>query len=401
MREWVFVVEVRGLLIPGHLSEGKTVGVVVMREGRLVDMSSGAAERGLVEGMTDRETVLRCPGVVNVPLRAAFASAAQRALTRELSVLSETVERWGERGGIVHFSLPLPASQLAEPWLDLVRRLVPRLGFAVLGGAGPDLRTARAFLRVGLEAPGRFDAIGPAWGRLFLGDAATLPATVLWDLDAGQRERLRRLGLRTVGEVLARPQSERQDLIGSREEEEGQGWGPVLTGTSGMRGHGSERATGVYERAVRRAPEAGPVTDLPSLETWLGSIATELADRLRPRGMGACRLGLALHGERGVRTRERVFFSPLLPHRLFPVLKALLQTCEHPGPVREMAVDLEAERIVVVQRRLGPGAGVLGRFSDGGGSGMEREVRMTQRGDARMRRELRLALWDPLRMSRT
>ena len=318
--------------------------------------------------------------------------------------------RSGPRGSLVRFSLPLPASELVEPWLDLVRRLVPRLGFAVVAGAGPDPKTAQAFLRTGLEEPDVLRYTGPSWGRLYVGETSELPIWALWNLDAAQRERLRRLGLRTAGEILARPAAERRSLIGVEDGKEageggrgGIGRGKQSRSTSRLDRSGHLRA---HERVERTTSDRTAVTDLPSLEILVRSMAEELADRWRSRSMGACHLVLTLRGEKGASTRERVFFSPLPPHRLTPILLSLLGTCEHPGPILEVAVEGEGERIEPLQRRLGPGARFLAGSAwtgaappPGSDGAMIQMMRMAERGDARMRREVRLAFWDPLRMS--
>lgn len=391
----MFVIEVRGLLLPLDQRAQKARAIVV-QAGRVVDLSAGAAEAGLREGMTEREATLGLPGVQCLPLQEVRVSVGQRALTQAFSVLSDSVARFGLRGSVVKFALPLPAEELEAPWLDVVRRLVPHLGFAVMGGAGPDLKTARAFLKAGWgsQVPDRCRPIGPPRGRLFLGDVRELPAAVMWDLSAAQQERLHRLGLETVGEVLSRPLPERRSLIGTCDEPEG--------ARDPRRG-----GVGIYERAVRRTPDAEPIVDLLSLEIWLRSITDDLEERLRGQGMGACHLRLTLRGETGTKIRERGFFTPLPAHRLFPVLQVLMGTCERPGPVLEMTVEAEGARLVVVQHRLGPGAQAFpgstwsGAQVEGETAEMTQAVRMTRRGDARLRREVRLALWDPLRRTRT
>jgi hypothetical protein len=373
VQAWTVVAELRGVLV--HAAGGRPAAAVAA--GRVVDVNAAAAAGGVVEGMAERTAALRMPALHRLPLTSSLQGRARRVLDRGLGVLADRVQPEGERGAIVR-SLPWRVEAWEEPWADACRRLVPAWGWRLEGGAGRTAWEARLVLRAGRRGAGGLKRWETAEGCLWLGDWRALPPAVLPDVPAAAQERMRRRGIGTLGDLAALPEEGRRELVGAS-------WARRLGGDGGDEGDAGD-GDRTYAGARRFDPALG---EREALEGALAALAAEAAAALERRGEGVRRLALAVEGEEGRRWyRERDLLVPLPPRRLDGAARVLLGSGGVDGPVTGLRLEVEGEVLRWAQARL-----LGGRRAP---APME-PARREWAADRRVRREIRLALWDPLR----
>lgn len=373
VQAWTVVVELRGVLV--HAAGGRPAAAIAA--GRVVDVNAAAAARGVVEGMAERTAALRMPALHRLPLTPSLQDRARRVLDRGLSVLADRVQPEGERGAIVR-SLPWRAEAWAEPWADACRRLVPAWGWRLEGAAGRTAWEARLVLRAGRQGVGGLKRWETAGGCLWLGGWRDLPPAVLADVPSAAQERMRRRGIDTLGALAALPEEDRRELVGTS-------WARRLGGDGGDEGDTGDGGR-TFAGARRFDPALG---GREALEGALAALAAEAEAALERRGEGVRRLALAVEGEGGRRWyRERDLLVPLPPRRLGGAARALLWSGGVDGPVTDLRLEVQGEALRWSQVQL-----LGGRRSP---APIE-PVRRGWAADRRVRREIRLALWDPLR----
>ena len=377
MDGWVFSVELRGALAHTFASAGEAAAVV--QGGRVEDVSAAADRAGVAEGMAQRAAVLRLAS-----LRCEAATEPMRHTARErlrlgLSTLADEVRCESGRKARLRF-LALPAPALRAPWADACAHLVPAYGFALEGAAGPSDWAADALLAAGRAGSAAVGCLEVPGGRLFVGDWRDLAPAVMTDVAIADQERLRRQGVRTLGELAAMPAAQRRLLVGPL-------WARRLDGEGGEEG---APPAGRYA-AGRRFDEAA--ADASALSDALSLLAAEIAQALMRQGEGVRHLALAVTPEKGPEAiLERAFLFPLPAARLAGAAQSLLWTRACPAaPVAALRLIVAGGPVGWAQarltgRRLAPPAWAL-PAEVLGGPGRSR----------RLRREARLSLWDPLR----
>lgn len=378
MNGWIFAVELRGALTHLFAPEGEAAAAVLA--GRVRDVSAAAALAGVTEGMTERAAMLRLPALRCEAVTPALREAAYERLRQGLAALSDEVRCEGERGALLRF-LALPAAALKTPWADACARLVPAYGFALEGAAGPSAWAAHALLMTARAGGTGMERFAVAGGQLLVGDWRGLEPTVLTDVASADQERLRRQGVRTLGQLAAMPPDQRERLVGplwARRlggEDDGEAWG----------------GGGEHHTVMRRV--GGAPGDAAALDAALDLLAGEAAEHLARRGEGVRQilLDLIVEGE-GEARLERGFLFPLPPARLAGAVKSLVWTHAAPKvPVAGLRLTVAGAPMGWAQTRLtgrrrSPPAWALPTESLGGPARSRR-----------LRREARLSLWDPLR----
>jgi hypothetical protein len=374
---WIFAIELRGALTNLFAPGGEAAAAVLGNQ--LRDVNAAAALAGVAEGMTERAAMLRLPSLRLEAVTPALREAAYERLRQGLSALSDEVRCEGERGALLPF-LALPAAALRTPWADACARLVPAYGFSLEGAAGPSAWAARALLAAARAGEGKVERLTAAGGQLFVGDWRDLAPTIMTDVAPADQERLRRQGVRTLGQLAALPTIQRQRLVG-----------PLWARRLGGEDEEAARADAGRHTVARRV--GGAPGDATALETALDLLAAEAAGHLALRGEGVRQILLDLVAEGGEEARlERGFLFPLLPSRLAGAVKSLVWThASLQAPVSALRLTVAGAPMGWAQARLtgrrrSPPAWALPTESLGG-----------PRRSRRLRREARLSLWDPLR----
>ncbi len=313
----------------------------VVEQGRLeLDLSAPA----LLVDRLERGRVVDCtPGAAALGVRPGMTLVQAQAVAHEARVLCEdraaTARVWDEL---------LDALDAASP---LVEDGGPGRAFVEMHGSagGPRawLRAVRGALagfdlplRLGL-GPNRFVAGAAAWradGSICAGDPAAFVAPLpleLLALEHGLVERLRLLGIGTLGQLAALPH------------------GPFVRrfGAAAARWH--DRARGIDERPLRPRPRAlridrslygeGEATSQEQVLFALRTLVGRVVDDLAAAGKRAGRLVLHLECEDG-ETRElstRVAQPTALPTTLFELLRARLEGVVLNAPVTGLRLAAE------------------------------------------------------------
>jgi|GEM_PF-6288996 len=384
MAGWILAVELRGALVQ-TVAAGPGPAAVVA-DGCLVDVNAAALQAGVGEGMGERAAVLRIPDLRRQPLTESMRAQVRTALRAGMAGLADVVRPSGERGAIAPFFLGIDARALDAPWADTCARLVPTAGWQLVGAAARTEWAAGCLLAAGQRGVAAVETVEAPGGRLHLGAWQTLPLEILDDVAPAMRERARRQGLRTLGQLAALGTVERRLLVGAT-------WAARLVGE----GEAGGVEDGRHE--VWRAFEPA-LDDAVAVDGALAMLAGELAEGLARRGQGVrvVRLavaGVCATGEIDETTRERTLLVPLPAGRLAGVARGLLWGRGGVGAVAGLRLGVEAGAMAWSQARM-LGARLarpIGPLPDGGVPAAA-NVR-------RLRREARLALWDPLRAGRT
>lgn len=373
---WVLTAELRG----GLLSDLAAQPAAVVAEGVVVDVTRTAARAGVEEGMAERTAVLRLPSLRRKTVDTVGRKRLARALQHGLGSLADEVRISGDRGAALTF-LPLPSDALRQPWADACARLVPAHGWQLEGAASEAEWAAWLVLRAGRQGAKGIRCMEVEGGRLFVGEWRSLPPSVLSDVAPADRERIRRQGVHTLGQLANLPPLVSRALIGPV-------WAQRLSGDRGREESGGA-SQGRY-RAQRRFE--APLSDRIALSGALALLAAEIADALRQAGEGARYLSLTLETEEGeARLFERECLFPIPPIRLGGAVDNLLASWGGGCAIGGMWLAVEGGAMGWSQARLTGGR--LGRpVWSLPGEGGQRWAH-----GARLRREARLALWDPLR----
>ncbi len=253
--------------------------------GRVRAVSAEAAHAGVEVGLTTGRAQALCPELTLLPYDAGRYAAAQE---RALVLCTEYVDAL-EPVSLTEVFFTVPAVGQAKPFLsELAAAVTARLGLTCRFGAGPSKLVAKLAAR---SSPGRLVADEDAAGFL-----APLPIEQLWPLDARTAQRLRDLGLATVGllhqisdEMLARHFGARARRL-------------------------KELALGVDRAPARHlypppkaaarvaVPEA--TEDATAIEAMLREAAAQVAAQLSARGQVCRRVSLRVETEGGRMTRH-------------------------------------------------------------------------------------------------
>ncbi len=193
MSRWIGFLEVRGFYCLAHQQADRSlVGrpLVVVRGGRIVDVSAEAAAEGVREGMTAREGRWVCPRLVAVQYADGLYAQLYERLWETVYRFAAVLEPLAPHAGFFDATGCLRGAA-PEQWLEKLTRAVGQsVGLRPQVGMGPTRAVAQMAAQVGM-------CVRPADVGEFL---ARTPIEWL-PVEAQIREFLQRLGLRTVAEL--------------------------------------------------------------------------------------------------------------------------------------------------------------------------------------------------------
>lgn len=329
-------------------------GQALAREegGRVTECSRLAAEAGVRVGHTTARARLLCPELGLLRCEEEELAAARRELIDALLLVAPQVE-WGG-GGVFHLDATGLGALHGSERVLLVELLQ---GLASLGYSGrAGLADSRFAAMVAARLERGLSVVPPG------GDAAFLAARPLETLPLpgrrGEllRERLRLLGLRTLGDLARLPPDALADRFGrelARALRLARGEDPsLLDGRPGP------------ERPAARRELDEPVEGLEPVSFLLKSCCEELSAELLARGTAAARVGLRLELDGAPEERRELAPSrPLFePRPLLDLCRLELEARKLAGPVlgielsalEQAPVRAETERLF--GRRLDRGA---------------------------------------------
>ena len=292
--------------------------------GKVLAVSSEAAQAGIAPGMSLRQARTLCPQARVIP---ADLVRYQRALDRLLQVLTGFTQRveisQGLDSAVGYLDLPATgAVEMARAIGQAVReqvRLAPALGLAA--GKFP------AYVAAASIEPNRALIIASGREAAFL---SPYPVDVL-PLDEEMAHRLRLLGIGTLGQLAALPNQAILAQFGATGRQlyqlaHGHDARPVLPHHPAAAEHVSRQLDGA-------------LADRALLQAILQAMATDLAERLRARGLVGRELGLILQLEdRSTHSERLVVRHPSGdPRRLARILGELVER----APINKAVAGLE------------------------------------------------------------
>ena len=315
--------------------------VLLGPDGRVVDASGEAFACAIRQGMTAQAARVRCPEAHLVEVDLDHCQTEQESLLQMLERFSTGVEPHG--WGAAYADL----SDLArEP--EAAVGLLREIGQGVRGELGQALQpalgwdkskfTAQAAARRTL--PGRLLAVGKVQEKVFLNP---LPVTLL-PLDEDTQQRLRFLGLCTLGQYAALPPAAVGQQFGRAGKvahlcARGEDDRPVIP-----RGQ---------ERRLRAAIEfETPLTEREGLTAALGQMVAPLLAELRGDLRACGQVRLVVRFDRGTRQeKERVFFVPVThEERMVRALGEMLDGMRWQAGASGLEVSLEQIQDAAVQQ---------------------------------------------------
>lgn len=289
---------------PGAVPDELPFGLVTSQGGRLVisAVTAAALSAGVSPGMRLADARAVCPALVTQPSEPAHDTAALRRLARWCLRYGPAFNTdgadglWVDTTGVAHL-FGGEAGLLADLGRHLaVLGLTARFGLA--DGLGAASALARFALRPAPAGPGACIA-PPGTARTAL---LALPAEAL-RLDLTTVRLLRRLGLKTIGQLCNLPRATLKRRFPSRETAEA-----VLLRLDqalGLKPEPLRPLKAPSGHAVRAVfPE--PIIASDGLETALATLAADLCAGLARASRGARRLTLTLYRSDGTRTGARI-----------------------------------------------------------------------------------------------
>lgn len=395
---WVVFLELQGFYAAGlRKAQGLEAEqpLLVVQNDRIVDSCAGAVAQGVRLGSTVRQARQDCPGAVAAAFDQSLAEGEARRWWDCLVNYTPWVETVSPHQAFI--DLAVSGTEPPLPELErLLASLAPAFGFRVWAGIGPSKLTARAAVlaqqgkapeyrllcpwagqaavptyggqgpqagssRGGLYSPndeahghrpkqpaGAAAVIRPGQEGAFL---ASLPIEVLWPAGRDALQRLRQLGLTTVGELARVPEGElaRQFGVAGRQFHR---W---------ARGIDPEPVRVNYpcRELVRQFYFAAP-PEQAELEAALGQLVQGLTLELRRSDEGCQQISLSLFDQAGRQWRlSRSFSQP--EQRFSPLetagLQLLRQTLAELIPAVENALpeapSLGVAELICLQLTLG------------------------------------------------
>jgi protein ImuB len=294
---------------------GAAVGdaVAVVHANRVVACSAAARAEGVRRGLRRREAQGRCPGLVVLAPDLDGEARAFEAVAAAMDVLTPRVEV--VRPGTLAFPTRGPSRYHGGD--EALAALVASLAQAVLPDGAPPARVGVADGPFAADLAARRAAapdegaapvllVDPGASAAFLAPLPVATLDAAGAVGAELTEVLRRLGLRTLGDLAALPAP---DVLGR-------------FGTEGERAHRLARGLDDRPPALRVVPpeltvstELDPPADRVETAAFVArTLAGELAERLQARGLACTRVGVEVetdHGEARARLwRSEVGLGP-------------------------------------------------------------------------------------------
>ena len=293
------------------------------------ELSPEAFEQGVRKGMPLRQAEELCPEAIFLPLREERYTAAFEEMLTALEPFSPLIEP-DDLGGVYLEISGLdriygPDERLGQSIAQAVKeatRLPVKIGIA------RSKFTARI---AAIEAaPDSVQVIASGREKRFLRE---LPVTLL-PLDEEMQERLRLLGIRTMGRFASLPVSAVLAQFGL----EGQRAHQLARGRDGSKVIG-RRAPGFRELEHRFED---PVGELQVLRMTAGELSAQLLRRLHSRGQVCRKIGITLEFEGGEREQKHTTLSePTADERRMEVaLAQLLSHFDYRGGVTALKISL-------------------------------------------------------------
>jgi nucleotidyltransferase/DNA polymerase involved in DNA repair len=326
------------------LGEGPLV--VMGPAGRVLGVSAEAAAGGVTAGMAAREAEVRCPEARLLVADPARLRAASEVLLGLLERASPRVEAHGWGAAYADMGDELQTQARAVALLrEVGRGIRGEMGDRLQPALGWDSTKFTAQAAARRTPPGHLRAVDARRQRAFL---HPLPVGLL-PLGADSLQRLRFLGLRSLGQYAALPA--------------GAVWQQF--GRAGMLARRCAR--GEDDRPVvprDRAPQLSaaiefdpPLVDRARLVAALAHLVGPLLAELRANLQACDRLRLAVtfddggRGDPAVQERERAFLLPVSEEgRVVEALGRLLDGLRWPGPAAGLAVTLAGIQEAVAEQ---------------------------------------------------
>lgn len=295
---------------------------------RVFECSSRAASLGVWPGMPLRKATALCPRLVVLEQRPALVARVAVQLVEAIASISPLVEE-GEPG-IVYADLR--GMEALYPRSGLVEQAIFD---AVPPGLQPRLGIADTKFTTGIAArcapPGETLRIEPADAKDFL---AGKPATWL-PLDHEAIERLRLLGIRSIGEFAALPRSAVEAQFGKAG---GQAWLAARgKDPSPLQPRPYER-----ERVLEHVQAQPPLVSREAITRTAEQMLIRALRHPRALNRFVCSVRLcATTDDDRLWERIRVLREPAGGQtRLWAAIRPLLDEADYPGPVAELELEL-------------------------------------------------------------
>jgi protein ImuB len=326
-----------------HAELAGSAAAVVGPERLLEAVSPEAEAYGVHPGQTATEAIGRCPALVVLEARPARYDAVWQDVLRAVERVVFTFEP--AEPGLVRVAV--------DELLGFHRSLDAVMG-VVLGCAPPALRPRMgagptrlsALLAARLAAPGRGEVVTEAGLHGFLA-AQTVEAL---PVSADMLRRLRGLGLRSLGQLLALP---RPALVAQFGAEGALAW-DLAQGRDREPLRPPRRSLRLAERLSLETPLTSRHALLAAWEQTVSRVARQRG----LRGLVARQAVLVGATERGRQwTRTVTFREPLDDsRRIWAALRPALDEVEFPGPLSELLVELRGLEPAVGQQLALPSA---------------------------------------------
>jgi DNA polymerase-4 len=267
--------------------------LAVIRERTVVAASREARAEGVCPGASVEQTRGRA---VAVPFDASQVERARARTAERLNRYSPRVEADG--AGRWYLDLSGTGRYFRRGPVDLASEAAAELDAELGAAVRAGLAGGKAVARMAAGTEGRVARVRYGQEPAFLSD---LPATALPGLAARDRERLQRLGLQRVGDVVAAPCARLERVFGPAArlwQQWGRGWDPRPVGAS---------------ESPTRFRETLPIADqqsLAELAPALFGAAERLGRRLRDRRERAERLRAALEFRDGAERARLAHVAP-------------------------------------------------------------------------------------------
>jgi len=306
--------------------------VLLSPEGRVLDSSGGAMAGAIHLGMTARAVQVRCPEARLVEADLDLCRAEQETLFEVLERCSAGVEPHGWGAAYVDLAdLAREPGTAVSLLREIGQSVRGALGIALQPALGWDKNKFTAQAAARLTQPGRLLTVGQTQEQPFLNP---LPVALL-PLDGDTQQRLRFLGLCTLGQYAALPPA----AVGQQ------------FGRAGKVAHRCARGEDdrpVIPRGQARRLGAAIEFEMPlaareGLVAALKQMVVPLLAELRGDLLACGQARLAVHFDRGLRQeKERAFFVPVAhEERMVQAMGELLDGMRWQAGATGLEVSLE------------------------------------------------------------
>lgn len=302
--------------------------VVGSDEGTVLAASAGAEAYGVRPDQRLREAIGRCPELSVLDARPVRYQARWEEIRHALDLVAFTVEPAAPGEAYIAIDELLACYRSLDAAVAAVLScspagLEPRMGVAPTRFA--------ALLAARESEPGRATVLNEKRLGAFL---ATQPAEAL-PVSAEMLRRLRVLRLKTLGELRALPRSALAAQFGPE--------GAKAWDLAHGRGHEPLRPHPRRLRLVERLVLETPLISRPAIVAAWEQTLSRLIRKPEFRGMSARQGELRAATERGQAwVRTVTFKEPLVTlQRMWPALAVALEEATFPGPLAELAVELQ------------------------------------------------------------